>query len=134
MAESGGTPPIEALSAFVRDWLAEHDESVRGLSRRARDPVSGFVVNHGYIAQLIHGTVKAPELWRLRALGVGMGVPAQRLAELAALQWLGVEVAHVSVGEDDDRNVLFTVHRPLTPEERAKMIKLAEDMARTIFS
>lgn len=131
MAESGGTPPIEALSAYVRDWLSEHDESARRLAVRAVDPASGMTLSHGYISQLMVGKVKAPELWRLRALAAGMRVPAQRLAELAALQWLGVDVVNVSAG--GETSVTVTVPPGLTPEERAKIVKLAENMAETLF-
>lgn len=132
MPSSGGTPGAEEtgrLSRFIRDHLAEHDTSERALARRAIDPDTGLTLQHGWINQLAMGRVsRAPELWRLRALAVAMGVPAARLAELAAAQWLGVDVAEV--GTDDGGWVAVTVPSGLSPEERERFVRMAEDMAR----
>jgi hypothetical protein len=132
MPSSGGTPgdaDAGRLSRFIRDYLAERDTSERALARRAVDPDTGLTLQHGWINQLAMGRVsRAPELWRLRALAVAMGVPAARLAELAAAQWLGVDVAEV--GTDDGGWVAVTVPPGLSPEERERFVRMAEDMAR----
>lgn len=132
MPTSGGThgsTPADRLSIFVRDWLAEHDESTRGLADKAVDPKTGFQLQHGWIASLARGRVpRAPDLWRLRALAAGMGVPVRLLAELAAAEWLGLEVAEVPVGSDSA--VVVTVPEGLSEEERARFRRMAEDLAR----
>lgn len=131
MPTSGGTHgKTDQLSAFVRTYLAEHDESERALARRAVDPMTGLTLQHTWINSLAHGTMsRAPELWRLRALAAGMNVPVQMLAELAAAQWLGVEVAEFSVGGGKDW-VAVSVPEGLSPEERARFIRMVEDIAR----
>ncbi|MGW3346758.1 hypothetical protein ACWDA3_25895 [Nonomuraea rubra] len=135
MPTSGGTPgstdDAASLSTFIRDYLAERDESERALARRAIDPETGFTLQHGWINQLVMGRVsRAPELWRLRALAVAMGVPAEMLAELAAAQWLGVDVARVRTGGGDW--VAVSVPPGLSPEERERFVRMAEDIARHI--
>lgn len=132
MPSSGGTPgtaETDRLSRFLRDYLAEHDESERALSRRAVDPETGLTLQHGWINQLAMGRVsRAPELWRIRALAAAMGVPAARLAELAAAQWLGVDVAQIGTG--DGGWVAITVPPDLSAEERERFVRMAEDIAR----
>lgn len=132
MPPSGGTPGSAAedrLSAFIRQYLDEHDESERALARRAMDPTTGLTLQHGWINQLVLGRVtRAPELWRLRALAVAMGVPAERLARFAAIQWLGVDVAEVD-GADGEK-VAISVPPDLSPEDRERFIRMAEDIAR----
>lgn len=130
---SGGTPgnaeQNRPLSRFIRDYLIEHDESERKLAGRAIDPDTGLKLQHGWINALALGNVsRAPELWRLRALAAAMGMPAARLAELAAAQWLGVDVAQVPAG--DGGWVAVTVPAGLSPEERDRFVRMAEDMAR----
>lgn len=131
MPSSGGTlGTMDRLSAFVRDYLIKHDVSERALAKRAVDPESGLKLNNGWINQLVLAQViKAPERWRLRALAVAMQVPVQMLAELAAAQWLGVDVAEVSVGGGAEW-VAITVPAGLSPEKREQFVRMAEDMAR----
>ncbi|PZG20576.1 hypothetical protein [Nonomuraea aridisoli] len=129
MPTSGGAPGNDRLSAFVRDYLQEHDESERGLAARAIDPETGLTLQHGWINQLKKGRVpRAPELWRLRALAVAMETPVAALAQMAAAQWLGVEVADVQTGEEE--RVSVTVPKGMTPAERERFIRMAEDIAR----
>lgn len=130
MPPSGGThgdTDQNRLSQYVRAYLDEHNESIRTLAARAVDPETGFALQHGYISSLVKTQVaKAPEIWRLRALAAAMKVPARMLAELAAMQWLGVEVAEVG-GEDW---VAVTLPAGLSEEERQRFIAMAEDIAR----
>jgi anti-sigma factor RsiW len=132
MPTSGGAPGNAAsdrLSAFVRDYLHQHDESERGLAGRAIDPETGLTLQHGWINQLAKGRVpRAPELWRLRALAVAMAVPVSMLAEMAAGQWLGVEVAEIKTGEEDW--VAVTVPKGMTSAERERFKRAVEDLAR----
>ncbi|NJP93953.1 hypothetical protein HCN51_31715 [Nonomuraea sp. FMUSA5-5] len=136
MPTSGGAPGnadrlAERLSDFVRDYLREHEESERGLALRATDPETGFSLQHGWINQLVKGRVsRAPELWRLRALAAAMSVPTAMLAEMAAAQWLGVEVAEIRVGKEEW--VAVSVPPDMTPAERARFIRMANDIARHI--
>lgn len=123
--------PQDQLSTYVRDYMAAHDMSERQLALKAVDPVSGQRVLHTWLNSLLLGTmVRAPELWRLRALAVAMGVPEKRLAELAAAQWLGVQVAHVETSSG--QQVTITVPKGLTGEARARFILMAEDIARRL--
>lgn len=130
MPTSGGAPGnADQLSTFVRDYLHEHEESERALAVRAVDPETGFVLQHGWINQLTKGRVsRAPELWRLRALAAAMNAPMILLAELAAAQWLGVEVAEIKSGEEDW--VAVTIPKGLTPAQRERFVRMAEDIAR----
>ena len=134
MPSSGGTPgnaDRDHLSRFVRDYLADRDESERAMALRAVDPDTGFDLQHGWINQLVKGKVsRAPELWRLRALAAAMGVPEAMLAELAAGQWLGVDVAQVRAG--DGSWVAVTVPAGMTGEQRDRFVRMAEDMARHV--
>ncbi|WP_431897821.1 hypothetical protein [Nonomuraea sp. bgisy101] len=131
MPSSGGTPgTTDQLSRYIRDYLAEHDESERALARRAIDPETGFTLQHGWINQLAQNRVaRAPELWRLRALAAAVQKPARMLAELAAAQWLGVEVAEVPQAGGDDW-VAVTVPPDMTPEERERFVLFAQDIVR----
>lgn len=130
MPTSGGTHGgADQLSTYIRDFLAEHDLSERQLADRSKDPETGFGLNNGYINSLIRGRAsKAPELWRLRALAAGMRVPASLLAKLAAAQWLGVEVAEIATGEADW--VAVSIPEDMSPEERERFVRMAEDIAR----
>lgn len=128
--QSGGTPgSTKPLSELVKAHLDGPPKlSLRDFAEKCHDHQSDRSLVHSWIDQLAHGRMaRAPELWRLRALSAGMGVPAQRLAELAAVQWLGVEVAEVAAGEGSW--VAVTVPDGLTPEARARFIRMAEDMA-----
>ncbi|MGW6498515.1 hypothetical protein [Nonomuraea angiospora] len=125
----GNNAPADHLSKFVRDWLADHDESTRSLADKATDSKSGFTLQHGWIASLARARVpRAPELWRLRALSAGMGVPVRLLAELAAAQWLGLEVTEAPVS--DASTVAVTVPEGLSPAGRERFTRMAEDLAR----
>lgn len=126
----GGAANIGPLSRYVRNYLDRTGESERGLARRSRDPISEVTVRHGWLNELLNGTIeRAPELRRLRALAVGMGVPVRTLAALAAKQWLEVDVV---AAEGDDTVETITVPAGLTPEQRAKFRRMVEDMARHI--
>ncbi|MFI6819215.1 4-oxalocrotonate tautomerase family protein [Nonomuraea sp. NPDC050328] len=132
MPPSGGTPGSadrDDLSRYVRDYLAEHNESERALARRSRDPQTGLSLVHTWINSLVLGITPAPSLWRLRALAAGMGVPTRLLAELAAAQWLGVEVMEAATSNDEDW-VTVTVPKGLTPEEKERFVRMVEEMAR----
>lgn len=128
---AGADEPNDHLSRFVRDWLQQHGETERGLAKRTVDPETKQTLQHGWINTLASNRVpRAPELWRLRALAVGMRVPAKRLAQLSGKQWLELEVAEIAVTSRD--TVVVTVPADLTDEERAKFIRMAEGMARSM--
>ncbi|MGW5689126.1 hypothetical protein [Nonomuraea sp. NPDC003754] len=131
MPSSGGTPGTnDQLSRYIRDYLVEHDESERALALRARDPETGLKLQHGYINSLAKNTVlRAPELWRLRALAAAMQRPARVLAELAAAQWLGVEVAEIPKEGGEDW-VAVTVPKDMSTEEREGFVLFAQDIVR----
>lgn len=130
MPQSGGTPgSTKPLSQRVKKHLDETGLSLRDFAEKCRDPQSDRALVYSWIDSLVHGRMtRAPEMWRLRALAAGMGVPAQWLAELSAAQWLGVDVAEVEAGERSW--VAVTVPPGLTPEARARFIRAAEDLAR----
>ncbi|MDH2425727.1 hypothetical protein [Sphaerisporangium sp. TRM90804] len=131
MPTRGGTPGTadDQLSRFVRDYLAEHGESERALAERAVDPQTGFSLQHGWINQLAKGRVsRAPELWRLRALGVAMSVAPRVLAELAAAQWLGVEVARLKDAPDGSWEAV-PIPQGLSEKERANFVRIVEEVA-----
>ena len=141
MPTSGGTPgttdSTSHLSRFVREWLKDNDMTERGLAKRARDPDTGMHLQHGWINSLVGGTIsRAPELWRLRALAAAMGVSARRLAELAAAQWLGVDVAELHNGQasEDAEVIVVSVPPDLTDEERKLFLRMAEGIAKQIRS
>jgi molecular chaperone DnaK (HSP70) len=129
MPSSGGAPgTADRLSAYIRDYLSDRDESERALAARAVDPETGFALQHGWINQLIRARVsRAPELWRLRALAAAMSVPTSMLAQLAASQWLGVEVVEIQTGEEEWVSV--TVPPGMSSEERQRFVRAAEDLA-----
>jgi hypothetical protein len=56
------------------------------------------------------------------------GVSVETLANLAAAQWLGVEVARVQ--SEDGSTVTVTVPPGLSSAEKERFIRMAEDMAR----
>jgi hypothetical protein len=128
--QSGGTPgSTKPLSRLVKEHLESSGQSLRELAERCHEPQGDRTLLHSWIDQLAHGRMaRAPELWRLRALAVGMGVPLQVLTELAANQWLGVEVAAVFV--DQKYRVVVTVPESMTPEKRVRFVKMVEYMAR----
>lgn len=129
-ALSGGER--DHLTRYVKDYLARTGESARGLARRSRDPVTTISLRHGWINEIVNGERELPpDLPRLRALAAGMGVPVEVVAELAAAQWLGVDVAQVAPGGDGgETRVTVTVPPGLTPEERARFVRVAEDLAK----
>lgn len=128
--QSGGTPGSnKPLSRLVRQHLDETGLSLRELAEKCHEPQGDRTLVHTWIDQLVHGRMaRAPELWRLRALAVGMGVPVHVLTELAAAQWLGVDVAEVAAGEES--KVLVTVPESMTLEKRARFVRIVEDLAR----
>ncbi|GAA0853210.1 hypothetical protein GCM10009525_82300 [Streptosporangium amethystogenes subsp. fukuiense] len=128
--QSGRTPgSTNPLSRLVRACRDEAGLSLREFADKCIDPQSDRGLLHNWIGELEHGRLpRAPEMWRLRALAAGMGVPVQQLAELSAKQWLGVDVAEIVTGERSW--VAVTVPEGLTPEERARFVRLAEDLAR----
>ncbi len=134
MPASGGTHgTTEHLSTYLRQWMAERDESERGLARRARDPETGLALRHGWINQLVLGQVtRAPELWRLRALAVAIGVPVRKLAELAAAQYLGIATAEITVSEEE--TIVVSVPPGITQEDRERLVRIVEDVARHMGS
>ncbi|GAA3417741.1 hypothetical protein GCM10018952_50820 [Streptosporangium vulgare] len=127
--QSGRTPGSNPLSQLVKQHLADTGLSLRELAEKCRDPQSDRTLIYSWIDSLVHGRMaRAPEVWRLRALAAGMGVPTQRLAELSAVQWLGVDVAEVAAG---DRSwVAVTVPPGLSAEARDRFVRMAEDLAR----
>jgi hypothetical protein len=130
MLESGGTlGSTRPLSVYVGQYLANTGDSERSLAARSKDPETGLPVLHGWINTLVNGQMsRAPEMWRLRALAAGMGVPPRVLARLAAAQWLEVEVTEHAL--TDDASVIVSVPGDLTEEERRKLIRMAEGLAR----
>lgn len=133
MARSGGTPEIDGhdrdhLTRYVKDYLARTGESVRALARRSRDPVSQIALKHGWLNEIVNNERELPpDLRRLRALAAGMGVPVETLAELAAAQWLGVQVTRADA---EDYGVFVTTDRPLSDEERERFIRIAKGIAK----
>lgn len=129
--ESGGTPGSTKgpLSGRVAEYLAATGDSERALAARCKDPDTGLKVLHGWINTLVNGDMsRAPEMWRLRALAAGMGVPARVLARLAAAQWLDVEVTEHALSEES--SVIVSVPGDLTEDERRKLVRMAEILAR----
>ncbi len=126
----GSTDQInDHLSRYVRDYLRTTDTSERALAAKCRDPQTGLPLRHGWINQVINGAVeRAPELWRLRALAAGIGVPVRVLAELAAAQWLGLETVEVSTGRES--SVVIPVPEGLSEAQLQRFRRMAEDMAR----
>lgn len=131
--ESGGTPGSAKgpLSTRVAEYLAATGDSERALAARCQDPDTGLKVLHGWINTLVNGDMsRAPEMWRLRALAAGMAVPARVLATLAAAQWLEVEVAEHALSAES--SVIVSVPGDLTEEERRRLVRMAESLARQI--
>lgn len=132
MHASGGTrgaPDSTALTSYVKAYLEKTGESERGLARRARDPETGIGVSHGWIGDIVDGSMdRAPDLRRLRALAAGMGVDVGVLTRLAAAQWLGIPVEEVQTPEGDV--VIVTVPPGLSQEERKKFRRMVEEMAK----
>lgn len=128
--QSGGTPGSnKPLSRLVKEHLESSGQSLREFAEKCHEPQGDRTLVHSWIDQLVHGRMaRAPELWRLRALAAGMGVPLQALTELAAVQWLGVEVAELVTMQRD--RVVVTVPEDMSPEKRARFVKAAEDLAR----
>lgn len=139
MTRSGGAPEANGaesrgrdhLTRFVRDYLARTGDSVRALARRSRDPQSGITLKHGWLNEIVNNERELPpDLRRLRALAAGMSVPEARLAELAAAQWLGVDVTRVDVAAERVDGVFVTTPRPLSAEERERLTLIVQDIAR----
>ncbi|MEU1731419.1 hypothetical protein [Streptosporangium sp. NPDC020145] len=129
---STGTGQGDHLSRYIKDYLAREQTSERALAARSRDPVTTLTLKHGWINQLVNnGVERAPELWRLRALAAGMGVPVRVLTELTAAQWLALSVEELPAGED--AVVLINVPEGLTPDQKERFRRMAEGLARQMF-
>ncbi|GIH69490.1 hypothetical protein [Sphaerimonospora thailandensis] len=119
------------LSAAVWDHLREQaGDSLRSLARRCVDPATGMDLKRPWLADLAAGDIgRAPELWRLRALAAGLGLPLGRVQLLAARQWLGIdlEALDVRVGEGD--HVIVPVPASLSEAGRARVVKWARRWA-----
>jgi hypothetical protein len=128
------------LTRYVKEYIDQRrpKESERSLAQRCIDPVTTLRLRHGWINDLVNGTIdRAPELRRLRALAAGMDVPVRLVVELAAAQWLELDVTEVQIAEapaGDESWVAVTVPQNLTPEERQRFVRMAEDMAKHMGS
>lgn len=125
-AAGGGTGDVAAdvprddLTQYVKAFLDRTGWSVRELARRARDPISGIGVSHGWVNDIVTQTMeRAPDMRRLRALAAAMGEHVDGLARLAAAQWLGVSVIEVPAGEGEW--VAVPVRPGMKPDQREQL-------------
>lgn len=120
-----------SLTAYVKAHLERTGESERSLARRAKDPETGLGVSHGWLGDIVDGSMdRAPDLRRLRALAAAMSVDVGVLARLSARQWLGVEVEEVQSPAGETLTV--TVPEGLSQAERQKFRRMVEDLAKHI--
>lgn len=123
MPESGRTPgnaaEPEPLTEYVKDFLARTGMSERALADRSKDPITEQGLRHGWINELVRGRLdQAPKQFRLRALAAGMGASEKMIAEMAAVQWLGVQVAELPEGKDGIVTVTMPPEAPVAERER----------------
>ncbi|GAA5048360.1 hypothetical protein GCM10023259_023880 [Thermocatellispora tengchongensis] len=129
------------LSDQVQRFMTRHDLTGRQFARYCIDPETGQSLLHGYIQDLMYGSVnRLPDMWRLRALAAGMAAVESgadqpdyrtRLEEIkrwAAVQWLELsEVEAIPVS--DGGFVTISVPPNLSEEDRRRVIRMAERLA-----
>jgi transcriptional regulator with XRE-family HTH domain len=132
MPAQNGTQKRDDLSRYLIEYMERTGRTVRELSRAAVDPVSGVRPSHGWIQDIVNNEKDSPpDLRRLRGLAAAMGVPVDRLARLAAAQWLEVD-AVIEVPADDGTTVAVTVDPDMSPEGRERFRRMATDLAKHI--
>ncbi len=116
------------LSDYVRDYLTRtrisKSQFVQGCVD-PDDPTRAIYIQ--WLDGLLAGRGPAPELWRLRALSVGMRASLEELKRMAAAQWLEYAVEELRVGE---QAILIAIPPGLSDEKRQRIKRLAEAMAR----
>ena len=138
-AEQG---PRDDLVRFVRETKDQLGLSYRELAERAADPATGHRLGFQWLAKLgAGGLAKAPDPWQLRALAAALGVPGEVIKDLAARQWLELEVATLRLGPrdfalyvqwvglpDDDKEALaVVVHTFLRHQEERERGQQADE-------
>ncbi len=118
------------LSDYVHEYMERTGVSANEFAQRCIDPENpARPVYPQWLKTLRSGRMEsAPELWRLRALAVGLGVDLDLLKRLTASQWLELnyDVEEVPAGRD----ILMIPVRADLPEARRRRIrKMAELMA-----
>lgn len=91
------------LTRYVNDYLARKKRSIRDL-HKAMQRASGPSPSNAWLQDIVNGTMnRAPDEYRLEVLAEAMGEPYEKLAALAAKQFLGVDrVVVVRVGDDGE--------------------------------
>lgn len=132
------------LGDYVQTHLDREEMSSRELVRRSRDPEGPGKLQPQWMNDMIRGDVPPPALWRLRALAAGMSTNengvrdaagyARQLKEikrLAAIQWYELEEV-VEIEIEGGAWVTVSVPPDLSEEDRLKVVKWAETMARDL--
>lgn len=114
-----------ALRNLVAGRRAELRLTLRQLADRCIDPETGGDIKFGWLHKLESGgSVSAPSEGQLRALAVGLQLPAKRLQDAAAEEWFGVRPAEWS--GDSSTRVTVAWMNELPEEKRAELAALAE--------
>lgn len=127
-SEMGGQGSRTPLSDYVRDYLAMTKVSKNQFAQGCVDPDDPRrVIYIQWLESLLLGRGPAPELWRLRALSVGMRADLEELKRMAAAQWLEYAVEETRT---ESEAILVAVPPGLSEESRRRIRRMAEAMAR----
>ncbi|WP_435969344.1 hypothetical protein [Streptomyces sp. Qhu_M48] len=132
MPEGTARRDLADLVASQKDKLAV---SYRTLASRTVDPErpdEGPQWTRGTLENLINGKpVKTPGPERLRGLAAGLGLPVRLVQDASRAQFHGIDSVRVE-GEtlDGDTLLMLRHYETLSPEDRLKLRKIAEDWSR----
>jgi len=114
------------LSDLVREYLDRTNISKNQFVRSCVDPQHPErSIYIQWLDALVDGRGPMPELWRLRALAVGLGADLEEVKRMAAIQWLDYEVEQVQAG---DEVIMIPVKKPVSEATRRRIRRLAETL------
>ncbi|WP_440072222.1 hypothetical protein [Streptosporangium sp. OZ121] len=121
-------PSPTPLSDHIRDYVKVKDLSIRTLALLSVDPVTGQHLTAQWITDVLSGRVpRMPDVWRLNALAVGLGLDPDSVKAMAITQWMGWEIADIRTGGGE--RLIFRVPGDYTPEQYTR---LANELQRAI--
>ncbi|MFE9737305.1 XRE family transcriptional regulator [Streptomyces sp. NPDC006477] len=120
------------LADLVSSRMKELDLSYRTLAARTVDPESpdeGPTWTRGTLENLAKGLkVKVPGPEKVRGLAAGLALPHRLVQDAMRAQFFDIDSVRVE-GEtlDEDTLVMLRHYETLSPEDRLKLRKIAED-------
>lgn len=114
------------LSDYVNGFLKRTGMSKNAFVKACADPEDRTRVMYPqWLDTMLDGRGPAPELWRLRALAVGMATDLEQLKRFAAIQWLDYEIEEVATGGEV---IMVPIKHPISEATRRRIRRMAELM------